>query len=219
MHGDYLVGATVQGQGSGRAAVVLEPPPVERRAAQKERGGRGQGTLSALLLLAPVVAAVYRYAPNAVGLTFRSVLPGAVVAVLSWALVSLVFSFFLTVFPVRGVAYGSLGTAISLLLYLYFSAAVLLFGAELNAKLRRNGPKGGRTQGKCPNLRDPTESGPGFLPSHFRGAAVSEGARCVSCRSAVPLGHCAATAAPARMAARADGEEDRWTENGTSVRA
>jgi membrane protein len=96
---------------------------------------------TALLLLALVVAAVYCYAPDK-DLTFRSVLPGAVVAVLSWALASLAFSFLLTVFPVHGVAYGSLGTAISLLLYLYFSAAVLLFGAELNAELRRNAHKG-----------------------------------------------------------------------------
>lgn len=96
---------------------------------------------TALLLLALVVAAVYCYAPDK-DLTFRSVLPGAVVAVLSWALASLAFYFLLTVFPVHGVAYGSLGTAISLLLYLYFSAAVLLFGAELNAELRRNAHKG-----------------------------------------------------------------------------
>ena len=94
---------------------------------------------TALLLLALVVAAIYRYAPDE-DLTFRSVLPGAVVAVLSWALASLAFSFLLTVFPFHGVAYGSLGTAISLLFYLYFSAAVLLFGAELNAELRRNAP-------------------------------------------------------------------------------
>ena len=94
---------------------------------------------TALLLLALVVAAIYRYAPDE-DLTFRSVLPGAVVAVLSWALASLAFSFLLTVFPVHGVAYGSLGTAISLLFYLYFSAAVLLFGAELNAELLRNAP-------------------------------------------------------------------------------
>ena len=94
---------------------------------------------TALLLLALVVAAIYRYAPDE-NLTFRSVLPGAVVAVLSWALASLAFSFLLTVFPFHGVAYGSLGTAISLLFYLYFSAAVLLFGAELNAELLRNAP-------------------------------------------------------------------------------
>ncbi len=104
---------------------------------------------TALLLLALVVAAIYRYAPDA-DLPFRSVLPGAVLAVLSWALASLAFSFFLTVFPHHGATYGGLGTAISLLLYLYFSAAVLLFGAELNAELRRNALKGGATQGEAP---------------------------------------------------------------------
>jgi membrane protein len=92
---------------------------------------------TALLLLALVVAAIYRYAPDA-DLPFRSVLPGALVAVLFWALASLVFSYFVTVFPDHGIVYGGLGTAISLLLYLYFSTAVLLFGAELNAELRRD---------------------------------------------------------------------------------
>jgi membrane protein len=104
----------------------------------------------ALLLLALVVAAVYRYAPDA-NLPFRSVLPGATVAVLSWGLASLAFSFFLGVFPYHGATYGGLGTAITLLLYLYFSAAVLLFGAELNVQLRTGaatasakGPEGQR---------------------------------------------------------------------------
>ena len=100
----------------------------------------------ALLLLALVVAAVYRYAPDA-DLSFRSVLPGAIVAVVSWALASLVFSFALGVFPDHGAAYGGLGTAISLLLYLYFSAAVLLFGAELNAELGREPSKVRSTRG------------------------------------------------------------------------
>ena len=95
---------------------------------------------AALLLLALVVAAVYRYTPDA-DLSFHSVLPGALVAVVSWALASLVFSFGLRVLPDHGAAYGGLGTAISLLLYLYFSAAVLLFGAELNAELGREPSK------------------------------------------------------------------------------
>lgn len=119
---------------------------------------------TALLLLALVVAAVYRYAPN-VDLTFLSVLPGAVVAVLSWALASLAFSFFLTVFPAHGAAYGGLSTAISLLLYLYFSAAVLLFGAELNAELRRDAPKGGESRREHPSLRGPAGSASGSAPS------------------------------------------------------
>ena len=118
----------------------------------------------ALLLLALVVATVYRFAPN-VDLTFRSVFPGALLAALSWALASLAFSFYLVVFPVHGVAYGSLGTAISLLVYLYFSAAVLLFGAELNAQLRRDAPEGWGTRRESPDLRDLTGSGSDSSPS------------------------------------------------------
>ena len=96
---------------------------------------------TALVLLALVVAAVYRYAPDA-DLSFRSVLPGAVFAVVSWASASLAVSFLLGVLPDHGAIYGGLGTAISLLFYLYFSAVVLLFGAELNAEMRRSAPKG-----------------------------------------------------------------------------
>ena len=100
---------------------------------------------TALLLLALVVAAVYRYAPDA-DLSFRSVLPGALVAAISWALASLALSLLLRVLPHYGAIYGGLGTAISLLLYLYFSAAVLLFGAEVNAELGHDTPKGGDNQ-------------------------------------------------------------------------
>jgi membrane protein len=69
----------------------------------------------ALVLLAIVVAAVYRFSPNA-DLPFRSVAPGAALATLSWALASLAFSLYLSVSPDFGAAYGSLGAAISLLL-------------------------------------------------------------------------------------------------------
>ena len=61
---------------------------------------------------------------------------------ISWALASLALSFLLRVLPDYGAIYGGLGTAISLLLYLYFSAAVLLFGAEVNAELGHDTQKG-----------------------------------------------------------------------------
>jgi membrane protein len=75
--------------------------------------------------------------------------------VLSWALASLAFSSFLGALPVHGVAYGSLVTAITLLPYLYFSAAVLHFGAELNAELRRNPHKGRRIREKATQRQRP----------------------------------------------------------------
>jgi hypothetical protein len=72
---------------------------------------------------------------------------------------SLAFSFFLGGLSIHSVAYGRLGTAITLLLFLYFSAAVLLFSAELNAELRRDTPREVELRRKRPNLRDPTDFG------------------------------------------------------------
>ena len=92
------------------------------------------GVPVALLLLSLVVSAVYRFVPNR-HLTLRSVVPGALPTVALWALASIAFAFGLTVFPDYGALYGSLGAAISLLPYLYVSAAALLLGAEVNAAM------------------------------------------------------------------------------------
>ena len=52
-----------------------------------------------------------------------------------WVLASLGFSFYLANFSNYSVIYGSIGAAFALLLYFYISAAVLLFGAEVNAAI------------------------------------------------------------------------------------
>jgi membrane protein len=92
---------------------------------------------AALLVLALVVSAVYLLASNG-RRPLRSVVPGALLAVALWALASLAFALGLLLFPDYGAVYGSLGAAISLLLYLYVSAAAaLLLGAEVNAAIQR----------------------------------------------------------------------------------
>src|ERR671910_362240 len=88
----------------------------------------------ALSLLAVVVSLVYRFGPDA-RQRFRSVSPGAALAVVSWAVSSVGFSFYLANFADYGVTYGSLGAAVGLLFYLYLCASVVLVGAELNAAL------------------------------------------------------------------------------------
>lgn len=87
----------------------------------------------ALLLLGVVLSLVYRFGPNAEGQRFRYVGVGAALAVVSWAVLSVGFSFYLANFADYGVTYGSLGAAVGLLLYLYLCASVVLFGAEVNA--------------------------------------------------------------------------------------
>jgi membrane protein len=90
----------------------------------------------ALLLLAVVLSVVYRFGPNAKQ-RFRSVVPGAALTVVLWAISSVGFSFYLANFANCGVTYGSLGAAVGLLFYLYLCASVVLFGAELNAAISR----------------------------------------------------------------------------------
>src|SRR5215217_5594445 len=88
----------------------------------------------ALVLLMLSVSIVYWVFPN-VNYSYRLVTPGAALAVIVWALASLGFSFYLSNFATYSVVYGSLGVAFALLLYFYISAAVLLFGVEVNAAM------------------------------------------------------------------------------------
>ena len=90
----------------------------------------------ALLLLAVALSVVYRFGPNAKQ-RFQSVVPGAALSVVLWAISSVGFSFYLANFADYGVTYGSLGAAVGLLFYLYLCASVVLFGAELNAAISR----------------------------------------------------------------------------------
>jgi membrane protein len=88
----------------------------------------------ALFLLGAVLTVVYRFGPNA-RQRFRSVALGAALAVTLWAISSVALAFYLINFANIGFAYGSIGAAVGLLLYLYLCAAVVLLGAELNAAI------------------------------------------------------------------------------------
>ena len=68
-------------------------------------------------------------------LPIRSILPGIGFAVFFWLLVSAGFSFYLENFSHYTTIYGTLGTVVVLLIWLYFTAAVLIMGAEFNAAL------------------------------------------------------------------------------------
>ena len=95
----------------------------------------------ALSLLAVVLSLGYRYGPNA-RQSFPSVMLGATLAVVLWAICSVGFSIYLANFANYGVTYGSLGAAVGLLFYLYLCASVVLLGAEVNAAIYHLAPDG-----------------------------------------------------------------------------
>jgi membrane protein len=94
-----------------------------------------------LFLITLAIAVVYYVAPD-VEQEFRFITPGATLAVIVWVLSSLGFNYYLSNFADYSVMYGSIGTIIALLLYFFISAAVLLFGAEVNAVIEHHAPSG-----------------------------------------------------------------------------
>lgn len=95
----------------------------------------------AIFLLMLAVAIIYYFGPN-VDQPFRFITPGSVLAVSVWIAASLGFSYYVSNFADYGATYGSLGAVIVLLFYFFISAAVLLFGAEVNAQLYHHAAEG-----------------------------------------------------------------------------
>ncbi|MBQ8605291.1 MAG: YihY/virulence factor BrkB family protein [Clostridia bacterium] len=67
----------------------------------------------------------------------KSVIPGLMSALVSWLIGCLGFSFYVENFAYFSVIYGTLGAVIVLLMWLYFTALVLILGAELNAAIEQ----------------------------------------------------------------------------------
>lgn len=95
----------------------------------------------AVFLLVLAVAVFYYVTPD-VEQEFRFITPGSVIAVLTWIAASLGFGYYVQNFADYSATYGSIGAIIVLLMYFYLSAAVLLFGAELNAVIEHQDPSG-----------------------------------------------------------------------------
>jgi membrane protein len=64
---------------------------------------------------------------------WHRVLPGSVVATVLWVFVTVLFGWYLRRYANYDVIYGSIGTAIALLIWLYLVSMVVLIGAEFNA--------------------------------------------------------------------------------------
>jgi membrane protein len=84
-----------------------------------------------------MVAVLYYATPNVKQPKFRWVSVGAAVAIGIWVLASIGFGFYVTNFARYDSLYGSLGSVIVFLLWLWLTNLALLFGAEIDAELER----------------------------------------------------------------------------------
>ena len=68
---------------------------------------------------------------------WRGVWPGAILATILWMLATLGFGWYVRNITNYNVLYGSVGTTIALLIWMYLLAAIALFGCEFNAEIER----------------------------------------------------------------------------------
>ncbi|MBC7960897.1 MAG: YihY/virulence factor BrkB family protein [Vallitaleaceae bacterium] len=77
---------------------------------------------------------LYNATPNR-KITFKAVIPGSILATISWTFVSFFFSLYVNVSKSLSYMYGSLAGVILLLLWLYSTSIIIMLGGELNALL------------------------------------------------------------------------------------
>src|SRR5436190_19908257 len=90
---------------------------------------RGPGVAVGLLL---ALAGLYRLLPNTT-VQHAHAVPGAIFATAAWVVLTLGFSFYVGHFGSYDRTFGSLGTAVLLMVWMYFVAMILLSGGEINA--------------------------------------------------------------------------------------
>jgi membrane protein len=125
-------------------------------------------SIAALVMFA--VAIAYYVLPD-VRQKFKYITPGSVLGTLTWLGATWLFSFYVEQFGKFNVTYGSIGGVMVLLLWLYLSALVFIFGGEVNALLehldREGKAKGARAEDEppLPASERPSAAPPGMAKS------------------------------------------------------
>jgi membrane protein len=105
------------------------------------------------LLVAVIVvglAFVYRYGPSRREARWEWLSVGSVFATLTWLVGSALFSWYLANFANYDATYGSLGAAIGMMIWMWLSCIVILFGAELNSEIEHQTARDSTVHGEKP---------------------------------------------------------------------
>jgi membrane protein len=105
----------------------------------------------ALLLIAMVgLLVIYRFGPSRQQARWRWVNWGGAIASVLWLAVSLLFSWYVGSFGHFSVTYGSLGAVVGFMTWMWLSAIVVLFGAELNSEMEHQTAQDSTTGAPAP---------------------------------------------------------------------
>ncbi len=87
-----------------------------------------------IIMMIVVFASIYKVTP-ARKVKFINVLPGAIISTIGWLIVSLGFSFYINNFSHYSRLYGSLWAVFVLMIWLFITSMVFIFGVEVNSVL------------------------------------------------------------------------------------
>jgi membrane protein len=80
---------------------------------------------------------LYRFGPDGVVPAWRTLVPGAGLATVSWMSLSIGFSYYVSHFSHYGVTFGTLSAGVVLMLWIYYTAYIIALGAALNFEIGR----------------------------------------------------------------------------------
>jgi membrane protein len=87
------------------------------------------------VVLLAALAVLYRFGPSRRAPRWEWLSVGTLAAALLWIAGSFLLSWYLSNFGNYNATYGSLGAAIGLMMWMWMSAVIVLFGAELNSEI------------------------------------------------------------------------------------
>ena len=97
------------------------------------------------LIAAAVAATLYRYGPSREDARWQWLTPGSLFTAFMSLLLTIGFGFYVTRLTDYSATYGSIAAIVMLLTWMYLTAYVFLFGAELNAELEHQTAKDSTT--------------------------------------------------------------------------
>ena len=103
--------------------------------------GKLAGYLLVTLFAAAVAATLYRFGPSRTMARWKWITPGSLFAAVALLLLTIAFGYYVARFTNYSRTYGSLGTVVALLTWMYLSAYAFIFGAELNSEIEHQTAK------------------------------------------------------------------------------
>ncbi len=105
-----------------------------------------------ILLLGIILglAVLYRYGPSRREPRWQWISVGSAFAAIAWLISSALLSWYLSSFANYNATYGSLGAGIGMMMWMWISAIVILFGAQLNSEIEHQTARDSTVEGDKP---------------------------------------------------------------------